>query len=174
MDDRDAADGAVEHEPRDGLWMGDRKGQRDRGAAGHAEEREPLEAGGLHDRLEVAETRLEAEVVDVPIGHAEAALVVADDRGDRPERLEEVAPDRALPVVLEMAQPTRGDDQRRAGPVDGVGERVPSRDRQKRISWSEPWDAIGVGALATISPRWYAGRCHSRARASVGPAATER
>ena len=65
------------------LGMGDREGQRDRGAAGHAEEGEPLEPGRLHDRLEIAQARLEAEVVDVPVGHAEAALVVADDRGDR-------------------------------------------------------------------------------------------
>ena len=52
----------------------------------------------------------------------ETALVVADDRRDRPEVVEEVAPDRALPVVLEVAEPARGDDERRAGSVDRVRE----------------------------------------------------
>ena len=79
---------------------------------------EPVEPGRVDDRLEVREARGEREVVDVPVGHPEAPLVVAEHRRHRPEVLEEVPPDRALPVVLEVAQPAGGDDERRPRAVD--------------------------------------------------------
>jgi len=64
----------------------------------------------------------EREVADVPIGHPEAALVVADDGSELAELVEEVAPDRALPVLLEVAEPARDDDEGRAAAVDRVRE----------------------------------------------------
>jgi hypothetical protein len=62
--------------------------------------------------------RLEREVRDVPVGHPEPAFVVADDRGELAEVPEEVLPDRAAPVVLQMTQPAGDDDDGRTAPVD--------------------------------------------------------
>ena len=121
-DDRLAADRAVQDQPADPLRVGDRVGHRDGRAAGHAEEGEPLDSGRRDDRLEVGQPRAEREVVDGPVGQPEASLVVSDDRRERPELVEEVAPDRALPVVLEVAEPARRDDERRTAAVDRVRE----------------------------------------------------
>ena len=100
--------------------MRDRIRHGDGRAARHPEQREPLQPGRGQDRLEIADARLEREIIDGPIGHPEAALVVADDRRDLAELIEEVPPDRALPVVLEVAEPARDDDQRRPAAVDRV------------------------------------------------------
>ena len=62
---RHAAHGPVQDEARDALRVGRGVRHGDGRAAGHPEQREPLEAGRGEDRLEVAEPRLEREVVDV-------------------------------------------------------------------------------------------------------------
>src|SRR5206468_4345005 len=112
------------------------------------EEGEPLEAGGFEDRLEVTDSCLDREVVDVPVGHPEAALVVADDGRDLTELIEEVAPDGALPVVLEVAEPARDDDEWRAAAVDRISEA----------------DAVGASAETDLlvrcdGPGAFRGRC---------------
>ena len=56
-----------------------------------------------------------------------------------------------------MAQPARGDDQRRPRAVDGVGEPRAVGGRQNRISWSARWSGGTERAADTISARWYAG-----------------
>jgi len=53
---------------------------------------------------------------------AKAPLVVADKGADGAEVVEEVTPDRALPVMLEMAEPARDDEERRPMAVGGVGQ----------------------------------------------------
>jgi hypothetical protein len=100
-------------------------------------------------RLEIGDPGLQPEVVDVPVGQPVPAFVVADDGGDLAQVVEEMTPDRTLPVVLQMAEPTGGDDQRRPRAVPGIGDpdavtgpaepqflrrRRPSRDRQNRSS----------------------------------------
>jgi hypothetical protein len=47
-------------------------------------------------------------------------FVIADDGRDPAELDEVMTPDRALPVELQVAQPARVDQQRRAGAVHGV------------------------------------------------------
>ena len=119
---RAAADRPVEHEARHAVRVHDRVRPCDGRTAGHPEEREPPEADRLDHGLEIPQTRLDREVVDVPVGHPEAALVVPDERRERTEVVQEMPPDGALPVVLEVAQPAGGDDEGRPGPMDGVGQ----------------------------------------------------
>ena len=116
---------AVEQQPGDPLGMPHGIHDGDRTTLGHAHEREPVVPRRLHDRLEVADACLQAVVLDVPVGQAMPALVVAHDRGELAELSEEVPPHRALPVELQVAEPARRDDQRRAGPVDRVGNPHP-------------------------------------------------
>ena len=118
------------------------------------------------------------EVVDVPVGHPEAALVVADDRRDLAEVVEEVAPDRALPVVLEVAEPARRDDERRPRSVDGVGEPRPvSRSAEADLlvgaarRRSGPHGGDHLGGMVRLGERAVglaAGRYAARAGGSAG------
>src|SRR4051794_30387309 len=72
--------------------------------------------------MEVFKSRVQREVVDIPVGQTEAALVVADDGGDTAEVIEKVPPHRALPVVLQVAEPARDDDKRWTGAMNRVGD----------------------------------------------------
>src|SRR4029079_775140 len=121
-----AAPRAVEDQTADPLPTRDRVGHGDSRAAGHPEQREALQPRRGEDRLEIANARLQGEVVDGPIGHAETPLVVSYHGGDLAELVEEVPPDRTLPIVLEMAQPTRDDDQWRPAAVDRVRQTQPA------------------------------------------------
>ena len=100
----------------------DRIRHRDGRAAGHPEQGEAIQAGRGQYGLEIPDACLDREVVDVPVGHPEASLVVPNDGRERAELVEEVAPHRTLPVVLEVAEPARDDDQWRPVAVDGIGE----------------------------------------------------
>ena len=112
---------AVQHEMRHPLWMLHRVGDRDRRALRDAEQRKALEAGRVDDELEIAQPGLEAQILDVPVGKAAAALVVADEPMRARQLDEPVPPDRAVPVELEVAQPVRDLDERRA--LAGFGVR---------------------------------------------------
>ena len=93
----------------------------------HRHQREAVEPGVVRDRLQVADPSLQRVVVDLPVGEPVAALVVADDRGEAAEVAQEVLPDRALPVVLQLAEPAGGDEQRGPGAVHGVCDPHPVR-----------------------------------------------
>ena len=67
--------------------------------------------------------RLEGEVRDVTVREAGASLVVADEHPVARQLGQEVAPDRAVPVELEVAQPVGRTDERR--PLTGPRERDP-------------------------------------------------
>ena len=110
----------VEQQPGDPLGVLRRVPDGDRSALGHGHEREPRVPGVLDDRLEVGDPHVQREVGDVPVGEAVAPLVEPDDRREPAEIGEEVPPDRALPVELEVAEPARRDDERRPGAVDGI------------------------------------------------------
>ena len=81
-----------------------------------------LDARGGDHGLEVLDPAVEREVADVPVGHPAAALVVAHEAEVVAEEADPVAPDRALPVVFEVAQPVRGLDQHWARAGLGPGE----------------------------------------------------
>ena len=82
------------------------------------------------DAFEVVDEGLERDLRRVPVGHAVRALIVADERMAARELVKPVAPDRALPVLLEMIEPVGRLHQRRPfahdrkgqpGPVLGAG-----------------------------------------------------
>lgn len=74
------------------------------------------------DGLEIAHVVLEAHALDVPVRQARAALVVAHERPIPRQRFDEVAPDRALQVELEVCQPVADLDQRRPAAAERVRE----------------------------------------------------
>ena len=104
---------AVEDEM--GQALGVAHGVRDRYGATlrDAEQRKPLHAARLDRALEVVDEGFEREVPHVPVGQAVAARIVADEPVVGGHRREEVLPDRAFPIVLEVIEPVGGLDQRR-------------------------------------------------------------
>ena len=86
------------------------------------EQRKSIEPGRVDDRFEIADPRVEAHVGHVALGHAVAALVVADEPVMTRERGVPVAPDRAAPFEVEMRQPVRRLHERRSAAGGGVGE----------------------------------------------------
>jgi hypothetical protein len=111
---------AVEQQAGDplGVPVCERDGRRT--SLCHPHECEPVEAGVVGHCFEVADPRLQREVGDVPVGEAVAPLVVPDDRDELTDLVEEVPPDGALPVVLEVTEPAGRDKERRALAGDGV------------------------------------------------------
>ena len=69
---------AVEDELADALGMPHRIGDRERAALRDAEQREALEPRRVDHAFEIAHEGLERDVVDVPVGQAVAARVIAD------------------------------------------------------------------------------------------------
>ena len=111
---------AVEDDPGDAVGMGGDVADRHRPALGHRHHREPVDPAVLDHGLQVADPGLEREVLDVAVGQAVPAFVVPDHRGHLTEVAQEVPPHRALPVVLQVAEPAGRDHQRRPGAVHGV------------------------------------------------------
>ena len=71
---------AIENKVRHAFRMPHRIGDGHGAALGYSEERETLDAGRIDDRLEVGHPGVERERVDVPVGHAVASRVVANQR----------------------------------------------------------------------------------------------
>jgi hypothetical protein len=70
---------AVEHQLCDALGMLHRVCDRDRAATRDPKQRKSIEPGRVNDRFEIADPRIEADIGHVPLGHAIATLVVADE-----------------------------------------------------------------------------------------------
>ena len=113
---------AVEDEIGDPLRVPRGVRHRDRRALRDAEQRKALQAGGVDDRLQIADPGLDRQLADLRVREAAAALVVAQDRVALAKPIEPMAPDRAFPVQLEMGQPGRDPHQRRTAAVHRVGE----------------------------------------------------
>src|SRR5206468_10753879 len=125
-----------------------------------------LEPGGADDRLEVRIARIKREVGDCPVGHAEAALVIANEGRERAQVLEEMAPDRAAPIVLEVAQPARHHDQRRAIPMDRPGE----PGAVMSVAEADRLTLTGVGATRTRGgPADHRCSCYAVAAGHLSP-----
>ena len=67
-----------------------------------ADEGEAIDVCGLHDRFEVGHLRGKGQIGHVPVREAAATGVVADETMSAREKTKPVAPDRALPVELEV------------------------------------------------------------------------
>lgn len=138
-----------------------------RSALSHRHQRERLaslpEAGVVDHRLQVTDPRLERVVGDVPVGQPMTALVEPDDRGEPADIVEEVSPYGALPVELEVTEPARRDDERRAAAMDRI------RDPHA------VWGAAEPDLLRGISASRRAGgmaRCYARQQSNWAQSAS--
>src|SRR5262249_4772930 len=113
------------HDMTHSLRVTDREGDCDLSALREAEQRKPVDISSIDDRLEVGDPRLERKVLDLPVGEPCPALVVADDLVCLTELFQPGAPERALPVELEVREPVRRLDERRALPVHSISEAHP-------------------------------------------------
>ena len=87
-----------------------------------AHKREALEAQGVHYRLQVLHLPFETEVGHFPRRKPVATRVVEDKAVTAGQLLEEVLPDRALPVELQMVQPVGRLDQGGAFAGESIGD----------------------------------------------------
>jgi len=97
-------------------------GDRYRATLRDAEQREALDAGGIDDGFQVAHEGLEGTLLDLAVGKAVAAGVVADQRMIPRELAIEMPPDRAFEVEFEMGHPVPGLDQRRSSTDPRIGK----------------------------------------------------
>ena len=118
---------AVEDEIGDPLRVPRGVGHRDRRALRDAQQRKPVQAGGVDDRLQITDPGLDRRLADLRVRKAAAALVVTHNSVALAEPIEPMAPDRAFPVQLEMGQPGRDPYQRRTAAVHRVGQAHPVR-----------------------------------------------
>ena len=79
------------------------------------------EAGSVHDGFEVADERLERNLIDVAVRETVAACVVADQRVIARQLAIEVPPDRTLEIELEMRHPVSGLHQWRPAAHTRIG-----------------------------------------------------
>src|SRR5271166_1748985 len=80
-------------------------GDGHRAALGYPEERETLDANRVNDRLKVGHPGVERERDNVPVGHAVASRVVANERMLARQPAKDMAPNRAFPIVFKMVHP---------------------------------------------------------------------
>ena len=64
-----------------------------------------LDADRIDDCLKVGHPGVERERVNVPVGHAVAPRVVANERMLARQPAKDMPPNRAYPIVLQMVQP---------------------------------------------------------------------
>ena len=107
-----ARERAEQHEVADALGMARGVGDRDRAALRDAEQREPVELGGVDDGLEIRDQDVERGVGRVAVRQAAAARVVAMEAVALAERVEPGTPHRRLPVDVDVGQPVGGPDER--------------------------------------------------------------
>ena len=88
----------------------------------NSEEGETVEGERVNDGLKVTHPRVEGNIRDVAIGEAGPAFVVADEAEILGQILEEMTPDGALPIELEVVEPVGGFDEERAVAHCRVGD----------------------------------------------------
>src|SRR5260221_5287483 len=114
--------GATQDEGADALRVPDGVGDADRRPLRHPQKHESIEPEVVDERLEVADHGLERQVRYVPIREAGPPLVIPDQRSVTRQLGEKVAPNRAVPVELEVAQPMSSPDDWWTGALAGVRE----------------------------------------------------
>src|SRR5262245_6949083 len=77
-----------------------------------AEQREPLQAGGIDDRLEVAHCFVERARCNIPVRETVATTVVAHEAKASRQCLDTWPEDEAAPIPVQMGHPVRGAHQR--------------------------------------------------------------
>src|SRR5262249_51363079 len=80
------------------------------------QERKSFDSRSVDDRFQVANECLEGNLLDVPIRKAVAPRVISDKTVIARQPTENVAPNRTVPIVFEMAEPVRCLNERRSLP----------------------------------------------------------
>src|SRR5262245_33201683 len=73
---------------------------------------EPINTSGIDHRLEIPHPCVERECLDIPVRHAIAPSVIADQRVVARQPANDMSPDRAFPIIFKVVHPVGGLDQR--------------------------------------------------------------
>ena len=112
---RAASERAQKDQPAHPLRVARRVGDRDCAALRDAEQRELVELGGVDHRLQIGDQQVERRVSGLAVRQPAAARVVAMEAIARAQLVEPGAPDRGLPVLLDVGQPVRRPYERALG-----------------------------------------------------------
>src|SRR5215467_12707186 len=126
-----------------------RVGNRDGAALRNPKQRKLLYSGRLDNAFEVAYEGVERNVIELPIGQAVAARIVPDQPVLGSEDMQQVTPDRALPVIFEMIEPIGGFDQRRTPSCERIGNADSiGRGAEVNLLWRCLSDRSGVRVMS--------------------------
>ena len=78
--------------------IGDRNGTPLR----YPQKRKPLKTRGIDDRFQIADECFEGNIVNVPVREPIAPLVIPDQQVILRKLLEQMTPNGALPIILEV------------------------------------------------------------------------
>ncbi len=116
------SEGAIEDQASHSLRMLDCVADSDLTRLAHGHERIPIKSRSCRHGLEVAHSRLQREILWIPVRQSITAFVITDDGRDSSQRVEKVPEHRIIPVVLEMADPVLAENQRRTNTVRRVSD----------------------------------------------------
>src|SRR5262245_37820495 len=91
-------------------------------ALGDPQERKPIYTSGVDHCFKITDPGVKRERLDVPVGHAIAPRVIADQGMLARQTTNEVLPDWTFPVIFKVVHPICGLNQRRSTARPGVGE----------------------------------------------------
>ena len=93
--------------------MACRVGDGDHAALAQAEQRKAAKLERIDDRLEIGHHGVEGKIGHVPVGKTRASRVVTDEHAPFGQGLGPMAPDRIVPIELEVREPVVDAHQRR-------------------------------------------------------------
>src|SRR5262245_44829790 len=111
----------MENEVTDSFGVSHGIGNTYGAALGDTKEREALDANCVYNRAEIFYPGIEGQLFDLPVRHAIAASVVADERMLLCKPLQQVAPYGSFPIVFEMVQPIPCFHERWSTPCRRIG-----------------------------------------------------
>jgi len=112
---------AVENKMRYAFRVTDRMGNRNGAALRYSKQRKAVDTGSVDNRLKISHPSVEGDLIDIPVGHAVAASIIADERVIEGQPANDVSPDRAFPIIFEVIQKVCRLDQRWSAAGDRIG-----------------------------------------------------
>src|SRR5262245_12062419 len=103
----------VEHQATDTLRMACRVGDGDHATLAQTDQREAAKLERIDNRLKVRHHGIEGKIGHVAIGKTRASRVVTDQHSPFDQGLGPMAPDRIVPIELEVREPVVNAHQRR-------------------------------------------------------------
>src|SRR4029453_5898900 len=101
---------AVKNEPAHTLGMTHRIGDRYRAALRNPKQRKSLYSDRIDDAFKVTYEGIEQKCLELPMGQAVSARIVPNQPVFGGENMQQMTPDRALPIIVEMIEPIGGFD----------------------------------------------------------------